>query len=153
MKTYLTILSSALLVVTFVAGQGPDDNGAQPPADVVVPVAAAAAAAGSNDVKNPCGCQCNSYTYACNSPSGECGNCKSRFQGKSWCYISQNARSNCRDTTISRSGRAYSFEACITPTQTSSKCSCLANNGIKKQTICECLCPPGSPSSCFNTWC
>ena len=77
----------------------------------------------------------------------------SQWLGRHWCYVSYNTRDQCRDTRISRSGRAYSFEACITPAVGSSRCTCLANNGLSTKSICNCMCPPGSPQSCFDTWC
>lgn len=77
----------------------------------------------------------------------------SAFNGKKWCYVPWNEQHHCSDITISRSNKAWSFEACITPQRSSGKCSCLASSGLTRSDICRCMCPPGSPSSCYNNWC
>ena len=138
---------------------GPDGVEADPPAAVggsafAAAPAAAAAAAGEGE-PNPCECQCNSYTYTSRvrGRTQTNGNCNSLFRGRQWCYINYEARSQCRDTAVSNSGRAYSWEACKTPTRSDSKCSCLANGGLTVDNVCSCMCPPGSPNSCYDYYC
>merc|ERR1712110_36215 len=146
MRAVLSLFTFALMAFMLVAGDGPDDEVAAPPSEVF-----AAAAAAADDTQNPCRCQCNTYTY---TRGGEVhGNCKSVWGGDFWCYVNQKDRKHCRDIQYSKSGRAYSWEACITPTTGSGKCDCLAKNGLSKSAICECICPPGSPSDCYDKWC
>ena len=138
---------------------GPDGLGSDPPASVAgsafAAAPAAAAAAGGEGEPNPCECQCNSYTYTSRvrGRTQTNGNCNSLYRGKQWCYINYETRSQCRDTQVSNSGRAYSWEACSTPTRDDYKCTCLANGGLNSQNVCNCMCPPGSPNSCFDLYC
>merc|ERR1712080_718598 len=74
-----------------------------------------------------CNCQCSDLTFRDKWGRVQ-GNCKAADNtGAVWCYVDSTHSSSCRDKVysqrFSRQGKAWSYEACSTPSRYSSQCS------------------------------
>merc|ERR1712177_48391 len=92
---------------------------------VVYPVLGVNTKAASFSVN--CNCQCSDLTFRDKWGRVQ-GNCKAADNtGAVWCYVDSTHSSTCRDKVyskrFSRQGKAWSYEACSTPSRHSSQCS------------------------------
>merc|ERR1712098_652819 len=81
--------------------------------------------AASNAVN--CNCQCSSLTFRDKWGRIQ-GNCRTADNsGAVWCYVDSTYSSSCRDLVhsqrFSHQGKAWSYEACSTPSRNSFQCS------------------------------